>query len=503
MAFATDGRWVPSLVPKGYTLFNDYHRFCLCHGPRRSGKSLSVDQKVCRHLWEVGKARVGIICRTLRNGKVGVWRDFTTTMIPEWKAAGFRFDYTVQPRMEADSKMSYFRVRNMHGGESELQLHSLEHDDEVETRFKDTRFSMIYMVEADKFKSRHVFNILTDQLRIVEVPFGEHQFIADCNPPDEGEQHWLHEVFFQGKGIKPEFFEKHYLNLFFPLDENQFISDEEKEELHEKYRYDRMRYQRFVEGKWVRDVGRTLFNDVFVEGVHVCGDTSLDDPQVIAPPPGCNEINVGADLGDLNHACVFGCKRLLPNGTYAFDLIDEAVSIGKKIPFYDYVDILLEKMNFWDQFLDREYGVKNVSWRFWSDSSSLRFKSAIGMNEALLIQKLSNGRIMLNGVGKGAGSVAQRIVLAKQMLHDERLFVSASCTNVIQMFRNIEPARSVGVEETDPEKIRSAARNAYSLKLEDKLKHAFDALTYMLAYESPETLIKPTGQPRIRVVSMA
>jgi hypothetical protein len=410
--------------------------------------------------------------------------------------------------MEADSKMSYFRVRNSFGGESELQLHSLEHDDEVETRFKDTRFSMVYLVEADKFGSRHVMNILTDQLRLGErgIDFKDHQFIADCNPPEEGEQHWLHDVFFKGLGIDPEYFKANYVRHYFPLDDNQFITEQEKEELRQKYRYDRMRYQRFVEGKWVRDIGRTLFSDVFVEGVHVVGDAFGDDPQLIAPPPGCSEIDVGVDLGDMNHAAVFGVKRLTgdsENPLMAFDIIDEAVSVGRKISINDYVDLLLEKMDFWEQYVQREYGSKEIDWRFWSDSSSLRHKAIIGMNEALLIHKLSGGRIELRGVNKGAGSVAQRIVLVKSMLHDGRLFISANCAHLIEMLRDLEPARSIGTEETDPEKIRAAARNAYTLDIADPLKHSFDALSYMLAYESPQTLVLPTSQPRIRTFSMA
>jgi hypothetical protein len=71
------------------------------------------------------------------------------------------------------------------------------------------------------------------------------------------------------------------------------------------------------------------------------------------------------------------------------------------------------------------------------------------------------------------------------------------------MLRDLEPARSIGTEETDPEKIRAAARNAYTLDIADPLKHAFDALSYMLAYESPQTLVLPTSQPRIRTFSMA
>lgn len=493
--------WSPALVPKGYDLLNSYQRFVLCHGPRKGAKSISCQAKCLRHLWETRDARVGVICRTLRNGKVGVWRDLLT-MVPEWKKAGFGFQYTVTPRMEADSKMSYFKVRNMYGEESELQLHSLEHDQDVEMRFKDTRFSMIYMVEADKFDSRHVFNILGDQLRIIGLPFEHHQFILDTNPPELGEYHWLHDVFFKGKGIDPLYWEAHFRKLFFPLQENHFISENEKAELREKYRYDKMRYARFVEGRWVRDVGRSLFGEVFLEHLHKVGEEDGEDPEMIAPAEGTTEIACGCDIGDINHAFVFGTKRLASADMPVFDVIDELVLINKRLELADVIDVVIEKMDFWENYL-RSTGVTSpIRWRFWSDSSSLRHKAIIGGSEKKLIHRLTHGRINLQGVEKGAGSVAQRIMLAKQMFLDGRLFIGANCHEVLRMIRGLQPRVTVGTEETDESIIKRAAKSAYALDVGDPLKHAFDALTYMLGYENPRALVRVQPEARTRIMSM-
>lgn len=482
MAVDASGCWIPDLVPSGYTLFNEYRKYILLHGPRKSGKSLAADHKICRHLWDIDRSRVGIICKTLRNGKVGVWRDLTDTVIPAWKNAGFKFRYTVPPKMEADSKMSFFRVLNRFGGESEVQLHSLEHDDEVMIKFKDTRFSLIYLVEADKFKSREVFDILTDQLRVVEVPDHMRQFIADTNPPEEGEDHWLHDVFEKkiGFGAGDEEFAKQFVSIYFPLQENSFISQTEKDELDRKYRHNRILHARFYKGEWVRDISASIFSEVYNENIHVPGDPESSDPEMIVPPPGTYELVCGWDLGDLNHAFVIVCKRMVDDKTIAFDVIDELVVINRKVGLPEFVEAVEEKMDFWEAFLKKEYGVGKVVWRHWSDSSSLRFRSTINASEAIEISALSNGRIQLIGVQKGSGSVRQRIELMKKMLFDGRLFVSASCTEMIRMLRHLKPS----------------TRATEALSTIDPLKHVFDASSYAVGYESPREILRHRTTPQ-------
>ena len=482
MAIDAEGHWLPDLVPAGYDLFNEYRRFILLHGARKSGKSLAADHKICRHLWENDKARVGIICKTLRNGKVGVWRDLTGTIIPMWLKADCGFRYTVDPKMEADSKMSFFRVRNMYGGESEVQLHSLEHDDEVQIKFKDTRFSLIYLVEADKFRSREVFDILTDQLRVVEVEDHFRQFIADTNPPEEGEDHWLHDVFFKKVGLmaEDESFSKQFAVIHFPLEENQFISDEEKRELDLKYRHNRILHARFFKGEWVRDVSASVFAEVYNENVHVPGDPEAKDPEMIVPPPNTYELFAGWDLGDLNHAFVLASKRLSDDRTIAFDILDELVVINRQVGFPEFVEAVIEKMDFWENYIRKESKTQKIVWRHWSDSSSLRFRSAIGASEAIEISALSGGRIKLIGVQKGSGSVRQRIEMLKKMLFDHRVFVSPICTESIKMLRHLKPS----------------TRSTETLNPTDPLKHVFDAMTYMLGYEAPQQIIRHHSTPR-------
>ena len=81
-------------------------------GPRKAGKSLAIAHRVARHLFENNNATVGIIAKTLKNGKVGVWSDLTKTILPQWMDAKIGMKWTKEPTMDVATKMSYARVRN-------------------------------------------------------------------------------------------------------------------------------------------------------------------------------------------------------------------------------------------------------------------------------------------------------------------------------------------------------------------------------------------------------
>ena len=179
------------MSPKGFEVFNSYTRYLMVDGPRKAGKSLAIANRVARHLFENNHAIVGIITKTLKNGKVGVWADLTSTILPQWMEAKIGMKWVKEPTMDVATKMSYARIRNAYGGTSEVQLHSLENVWEVEAKFKGTRFSLLWISEADQFEDRVVFDALSDQLRVVGIPYENHQLIADLNPPEAGIEHWL------------------------------------------------------------------------------------------------------------------------------------------------------------------------------------------------------------------------------------------------------------------------------------------------------------------------
>ena len=490
----SQGLWIPTLSPKGYEAFNDYHRFLILAGCRKSTKTISAVNKIARHLWENDGAIVGIIGKTLRNVKSsGVWQDLTTAKcgIPQWIEAGIGFKYVDMPKMTGDTKMTYFRVRNVHGGTSECQVHSLEHEHEVETKFKGGRWSMIYLPEADQFKNRMTFDILEDQLRVIDIPQEQHQLIADCNPPKEGEDHFLHELFYRqvdpdGTPYKEDWAKK-FRHIDFQLDDNPFMSDDEKESLKSKYRHDKNKYARFVLGLWQKDESIGHFAEFFIENIHVRGNASNPDPakwQIIVPTKSCLEVLVGWDPGDVNHAASFIAPRDLGDKS-AFDVIDEVVILDEKVSLSKFSALVEARMDFWEDMVKELYDKDKIKWSHRADFSVMKFKSSADMNDALIIQQASNNRILMRGIPKLRYSVEKRVSICKRLLFENRLFVSAQCRHHIEMFRNIKRGRTESIDSKSP------------------FKHVFDAMTYPLLEECPEDLIRrKEPEERANVVSV-
>lgn len=466
--------WRPILIPRGYDVFNDYHRYLLVDGPRKTGKSLSCVHKAMRHAYEIDGATVGVVTKTLKNAKSGIWLDITNFAVPAWIAARIGCKYIKEPTMMPDTKMTYFRIRNAHGGTSEVQLHSLDHASEAEAKFKSTRFSMVYISEADQFEDRIVFDILTDQLRMVGIPYEFHQLMIDCNPPEEGDEHWLHDIFFKDldgrKKADPEF-GKLFGRLNFVLDDNVFLDPRERRELENKYAYDPHLKARFVDGLWVKDTSKGHFVDVYSPKVHIVGDcksATEDDWTILLPSPGTYELYTGWDLGDTNHAWVCAAKRTLPSGGFAWDIIDEIVVLKSKVSIADFTEAVVERMDYWEEVL-KAGGASNVRWHHWSDNSAVRYRAAADSHDEIIVRNVSKGRIVLHSVVKHSGSVKSRISLLKKMLFDKAIFFSDQLAACKKMLSELKKGKS----------------KAEAIPTEDENKHVFDALTYMLMNESP------------------
>ena len=476
-----NGNWAPDLVPKGYLVLNDYHRFLLLTGPRLSSKTTNVVSKICRHLWETDGAMVAIVGKSIRTIKSsGVWQDLILhkTGMRQWLESPLGFQYTVEPRLTGDSKMTYFRVRNVHGGESECQIHSLANDSDVEAKFKGTRYSMFYLPEADLFEHPDVFTLLDDQLRIIGKPFEQHQMILDCNPPEIGDEHWIYRFFFQHVGADGEAFDLEFANLFeyyrFKLEDNPFLDPRHVHALKSKYRHDKVKFARYVLGLWERDVNGGIFENVWNENVHVLGNIMTpreDDWEIIIPGKQSTTLVTGWDTGDVNHAVTFLCPREGKDRT-EFDVIDEVVVRDRQMSLPDLTDLVVERMDFWENLLKELYGHATIRWRHWSDSSATKYRSNSDSYDYQLIRLHTEGRITLSPVTKMSGSVRKRIDLVKKLLFENRIRVSAKCKEHIQMFRYLMP----GPNRT--ELIRRGSQ----------WKHAFDSLSYALENEAPQDL---------------
>jgi hypothetical protein len=455
---------------KGVEVYNDYHRFLLVHGARRTGKTIALCDKVIRHMWENNGAIVAIIARTLRAGEQGVWGDLirpTDGRLYVW-ANNTSMEIVKEPTITNTTKVSFFRIRNAHGGVSECQLHSLEFDEEVETKFKGFKCSMIQMVEADNFKDAMVFKTLTQTMRLLK--FGQQQFILDTNPPKEGTSHWLHDEFFKNPT-------KHHKQIQFKIDDNPFISQEEKEELYALYKDSPNLLARYYFSEWVeaRNEG-SVFEDVYHEPIHIIhtvknNEDSEEDWELLCPAKDAHTIHCGWDLGDRSSAFVMAAPRIV-NGLFAFDVLDEIIWLNEtNRSISDFTDAVLELEDFWERRLKSMYGRESVLWCHWSDSSSMSQSMTIGGTEAQLVYKHSDRKISLRPVTKGGGSVADRKNLLHRLLFEERIFVPSHCTHLKDMLELLPPGK--GNQSVDPKSPH---------------KHSFDALTYMLSCAVPNEL---------------
>ena len=442
--------------------------------------------KLVRHAWD-NEAMVGIVTKTIRNAKSGVWtNDLLRFVIPEWVNSGIGLEISKPESMTADSKMTYFRITNMHGTESEFQLHSIDFAADAPEKFKGTRFSAAYLSEADQFEDKIVFDMLSDALRMPNVPYDQHMLIADCNPPDEGEDHWLHPLFFNPDQDTldqfPDYFDD-YVTLQFMLDDNPFISEKEKQDLRRRYSSDPNKKARYIDGLWVKDHSKSVFADVLLPNVHFIGDTTspnTDEWECLVPAENCFEFLTGFDLGDVWHAAVIACPRLVGNTT-VYDIIDELVYHKRRISIERFALEFLEKMDFWEDFMKEEYGKDKIRWRHWSDNSATRYRAAADSTEELIVKATTNNRILLNAVKKGAGTVGERKNLLRNMLFHNRIFIGSNLENVKSMLQEIKKGKTAS-QQIDPKSIH---------------KHVFDALTYMLYSECPLD-IERQGEPPVK-----
>ena len=487
MAFTDQGFWYPEQSPKQLEIYNCYNRYVLASGPKKSGKTIGNLHRIVRHAFEIDGARVAMFAKTVKNAKAGgIWNDMTDLILPEWLNAGIGLEYTTKKsdgtmgvKQDAQTRMMYFRIRNAHGGESEFQLHSIDNEKEVESIAKGTRFSCFYFAELSNFKNRLVFDITSDQLRMPGLDFNQHIWIADTNPPDDGPDHWIHDVWYKlaakkEKAPHEEFLCKHLRLIEVMIEDNPYLSNEERADLYVRFAHDPDLYARYILGKYVRATKGAIFSDQFNPDVHVVGDTSaLDDKdwQILMPSEHCIELMTGWDLGDKFHSCHI-LEPIEQEGvdgrTYCvldeINHLDATVDLGLR----EFSEAVMIRIELWEKYLGKQPG-----WRHWSDSAALtNFRSGAETYDKNLIYKYSEGRIQLEASPKFPGSIRKRIQIVKILLYENRLLVSAGCLRTIDMFKSLKKGTGAKVI------------------MDSIYRHVFDSLSYSLASMEPELLIQ-------------
>jgi hypothetical protein len=427
----------------------------------------------------------------------GVWDDLCSSIVPEWIDAGIGMEFTTftrpgcpGPKSDVQTKNSYFKVRNMYGKESECRLFSLNIEKDAESILKALRFSMIYFPELTNFKSKTVFTASVPQLRMMNLPASKHQWISDTNPSDDGEESWIYKLFWDERTDPkhPEpVFQKGLNVIHVNWDDNPYLTEEDKAEIRGICGNDDDLYDRYVRGQWKSGGLRERhFKNYFSRDKHVIGCADSQDEEkweVITPTKMCHELCTGWDLGDTNlAACIF--EKVNPGSeNYYYAVLDELVRVKSTSSLEDFVLEFMRKMEVLESQLDHK-----VMWSNWSDSQATdQYKANINGMDAMVVRAVSEGKIDLIGVPKGAGSVGKRISMAKRLFMKDKIFISANCKYIIEMLSELRKGSKPGEE----------------VGRSDKFKHAFDALTYGLQMEEMYELQSNTltnNMPRSQVI---
>lgn len=480
--------WAPSLSKKQFDILNCKKRSILVTGPRRTGKSIAVGHKICRHLWDVDDAQVGVFVTSYKVGTHGgSWSDLIDICMPEWLDSGIQsddgsstFEFTsvspsgsFGPKLDGKTRTPLFAIRNRHGTESFCTLYSVDNENELEAKVKQLKFSMVWVVELSTFNSVEMYNMTEESLRW--GPDDDQQWIADTNPSEDGTSSWIYKMFYEKRNKPSSEMSIDELKTFSNMtvfevfqEDNPFTHPDRFASLRVKYADDPDGYARHVEGRWVRASTRAgfVFSDVLNEDVHVIKDAIDVDKNT-------SMIYTGWDPGIFNSAAIAAEKRMI-NGIAFWFILDELVETSKEISIGDFAIGFFTKMVALNEHYKRIWpNFHGFQWKHWSDPNvtTLHHPSMTGAVSAE-IENVTGGQIELHAAVKGAGSVEAGCNFIRRLLREERLFIGENCPHLLEAMR----------------KIKRGGTKGDFIDRNDKLKHIIDALRYVISMESLEDL---------------
>lgn len=468
--------------------------FILVNGPRWASKTFSALHAVCQHAWNTNYGNICLLTYTQSVGvDSGVWQQLVELFIPEWIAGNFGMKWVREPYFQNTTKKPCCEVTNRFGNKTRISLESLRVEDEVEERFKGKGYSMIWINELSKFKKYATFVALKQQLRMPHLLPHEHLFLADTNPDlDLGTKSWIYELWYEFKNADEEMLKKlrpgsdletsralqRQLKLIeFSVDDNLSLTAEKKSQLMADFSHDPDLVEAYFYGKWTTASADALFFKVFRPQFHVIGDIETaanKDPETLVPENNCSTLILGIDPGPVNCSSTILEKSFrteyLSDGrskeVAVIKVLDELVTTGEDFDLFEYVEQLVEKMEFWERIVGLP---DRVQWSQWSDRSA--FDMRVPFSDRYWHQHIfsaSGGKISLMAAERGKGSVRARIDLFRKLLYENRLFISNRfCPKTIAMCKGIKKGHREG------ELIQKG--NVH--------KHAFDSLTYAVSME--------------------
>jgi phage terminase large subunit len=494
--------WLPRLSPKQMSVFNDFHRFILLSGPRKSSKSWASCHRILRHCFDTPHAEVIMVSRNIKTAKEGgIWSYLVDQAIEEWRNAGIT-DYVKAPRQDGQTRTLFCTIRNRYGGESKIMLNSLDYDDDAERLFKERAVTAIYFSELSKWRKRKVFDVSIMSLRKPGVPYSQMMWLADTNPGDDGEDEWYYQLFEVERTMESvpdwcktpadiERFRKRQKELSVHniyLNDNIFLTQDEIDDVINSHAHDPDLYARYVEGRYVKASGDGFFSALFKPAVHIMGNCqrpNRSEWEVITLDETAISVDVGWDIGDRNTAVAFVYSVPDEKKINEYYIVDEVVVLDDQVSLDAIVDAVIQKMDA----LEKQVG-HPLKFFHWSDTSSFAKRISAENTEAMLVHHISHGRITLNPSTKWSGSLNDGISMFRRLFFENRLKISAHCFQMIQAIRGLKPERARG---SGVQKIA-----------ENFAKHSWDAARYAINMRESRDLTM--RRPRIskpgRIVSL-
>ena len=326
----------------------------------------------------------------------------------------------------------------------------------------------------------------------------DYTLLIDTNPADEGERHWLYQLFYafrlmdegalhlmaQERGLDGPVLlglqeQLELMEIF--VHDNPYLTVEDLALLKAQYAHSPDMWNRYYLGKWTTATGESLFHDVFKPSLHVIGEIETPanpTPEELVPEEATHELYTGWDMGYSNTGTVLIEKFWKDDkngvGLPAFKVLDEGVFLKTDLSIGDVTEIILRKMRRLD-----EAGGKSYRWAHFSDRSAFDAREPISDRYHFEeVNLASHGEIWLQGVARKHGSVHFRVDLLRKLLHQGRIFFNNDrCPMCIQMLQSLRPGK-----------------DGAAVDKKSQHKHVFDALTYALSALCFEELQKAINQ---------
>jgi len=470
-------------------------RFVLFSGPRLSGKTEASTHCVVDHAWRTDRGNISIVSVSQSAGlDSGIWKKLINVTIPNWINSGMGMKWAKKPYIANVTKRPACSVTNAFGTITELQLDSLKFEQEVEDRFKNREFSMMYVPELSHFQEKKTFDIWAECLRGSHLKDEQFLFLADTNPADDGEDSWIYFMWFVLPALNfneycefcrkkdlPTLTEGAFSNykssigsLTFNIEHNIFLTRNRIELLEGTYAGNQDLYDRYILGLWKKSSMDALFYKVFRPNFHIVGEIETPgnpDPELMMPEKGASRLYTGWDPGaGVNSAfCIVEKthgKITLPSGKLAeksiYKVLDELVITGQDHSLDEFTEKCVEKMEWWEDKCGQAF-----DWEHWSDQSVFQMREPRHQKYYhQIVYEASGGVVTLKAAERGPGSVKQRIDLFRKLLFEGRIFFNNDrCAKTIEMCRSM----------------RAGTSNLQPIAKGSPHKHPFDALLYCVA----------------------